>query len=85
MTKKNNNFHGWLKTNAWPIIIAILGILGMGVVGLSGIKANAQEIIEIREEMVEYPSKEWFELKFDTIDQSIQDLEEAVEGKVNRE
>lgn len=81
MTNKNNGFHGWLKQNAWPITIAMLGVLSMGVIGLSKIEINVQAIEEIEKSVAEYPSKDWFELKFQNIDEKLSNLEKKVDKK----
>lgn len=78
-TNTKSPFMSWLGQNAWPITISILGILGMGLVGLAKIEANAQEIRELKEVVAEYPSRDWFSLKFQNIDARFDNLEEKIE------
>lgn len=66
---KNSGLQIWLKTNAWGIFIAIVSISIAW--GLLSARVSAIEI-----KVAEYPSQDWFKLKFENIDERFDNLEE---------
>ena len=73
----------WLKENGLRMLIffasAIFGA-GVGITAFqSQARANTEDIKELREELAEYPSKDWFVLRFQYIDERITDLEEKLD------
>jgi len=57
----------WLKNNTWNLVITFAGIIA--AFALANYRINAMEMT-----IAKYPSQDYFELKFKTIDKSIQDL-----------
>ena len=71
MTKNNNGVIGMLKQNLWPLIVVISGWL----VGFALLQAR----VSVLEASVrEYPSQDWFELKFQTIEGRFQVIEKQL-------
>lgn len=71
MTKTKDSFHELLLKNAWQLIIAILV---MAVTwGVIITRVNAME-----EKLAEYPSRDYFELRFDQLDQDIREIKESL-------
>lgn len=70
---KPNGAIVFLKQNAWAIIIIVVG----WVVGFALLQAKV-ETLEAK--VAEYPSQDWFELKFETIDERFDVLENSING-----
>lgn len=70
--KKQNSFMSWLSANAINLIILVGGMLIAW--GALNTRVNA-----IEAKVAEYPSQDWFELKFDEIDKSLESLERQVD------
>lgn len=68
---KNSGLQAWLKANAWGILIAIVSISIAW--GLLSAKVSA-----IEEKVSEYPSLEYFEFRFDTIEDDIGELKDVI-------
>lgn len=70
--------------------IAIIVLTGFSVVILyrEQVDANAVAIEKMDERVTKidekYPSEDWFDLKFEYIDERISDLENKVDGKATR-
>lgn len=61
----------WLKQNAWSIIVAV-AILIFGWATLSArVTANEVRIINVENKVAKYPSEDYFDLKFLTIEEKI--------------
>uniref|UniRef100_A0A6M3IGB8 Uncharacterized protein n=1 Tax=viral metagenome TaxID=1070528 RepID=A0A6M3IGB8_9ZZZZ len=61
----------WLKQNAWSIIVAV-AILIFGWATLSArVTANEIRIINVENKVAKYPSEDYFDLKFLTIEEKI--------------
>lgn len=76
---KKNGLQNWLKSNGWNMFAFFTAAVVASIIGFSGLerKALANEIAikELQLDLAEYPSQDWFELKFSEIDKSISDLE----------
>ena len=72
--KKNNNLQGWFKANAWPIIILIMGFVATFTI-------LQQQVVAIEKKVAEYPSQDWFDLKFQNIDDRFKALEEKLDNE----
>lgn len=68
---KNNGVTDILKQNIWPLIVIIAGWL----VGFALLQARVSAI-EARQ--LEYPSQDWFALKFQTMDDRFQAIEKQL-------
>ena len=57
----------WLKNNTWNLVVTFAAVIT--AFALANYRINAMEV-----QIAKYPSQDYFELKFKTIDQAIQDL-----------
>jgi len=77
----------WLRNNLWNILtVAVAIIIGWAYLQ-SAVRVNAQAISQLERRIDAYPSEEYFELKFQTIDNSIRDVRKdlnTLENKVDR-
>jgi hypothetical protein len=62
----------WLKENSWNLIITVAGI----IIAFSVLNFRV-EALEKR--IAEYPSQDWFELKFDNIDEKIDNARKQID------
>ena len=71
--KKNNNnlFIDWIKDNLLQIILIVVGML----FAWAALNARVQAI---EAKVAKYPSQDWFSLKFDEIEESIDENCEAI-------
>ena len=74
----------FIKENLWSILVMIGGGVLIFLALKDQVKANTKAIIEIKEEQAEYPSQDWFELKFDTIDDKFIILEKKINNCQDR-
>ena len=81
---KNNGLHEWFRENLWSFIIVAAGL----IVTFSIFQ---QRVIALENKVEEYPSQDWFVLKFDNIDENFDGvyerfelLENKIDGKANR-
>jgi hypothetical protein len=73
---KQNNLNSWLKINSWNLILTFAGIVASFAI------ANYR-INTVEAKISEYPSYDYFELKFNTIDKSLNDLTTKLETHIN--
>ncbi len=73
---QNNGIKKWVVDNSWVLLVMLfsLGVLYAEVKG--DITVNAQGVSENKETIAEYPSEDWFNLKFQNIDERFDNLEE---------
>jgi hypothetical protein len=64
----NNQTQDWLKQNLIQIVV-----MGIGLILAWG--AMNARIAAIEAKVIEYPSQDWFELKFQIIEKNISNLE----------
>ena len=85
MSNKRNTISQILTNNLWQIIILIVsGIVAFTL--LKGmVEANTFRIQAIEKKQAEYPSQDWFELKFKTMEQNSDSRFEALEKKILNE
>ena len=60
----------WLKNNTWNLVVTFAAVIT--AFALANYRINAMEV-----QIAKYPSQDYFELKFKTIDQATQDLKEG--------
>lgn len=68
---KNNGLVSWFKQNAWAIIF----FAGVTIAGYATLRAqvNAMEA-----KLAQYPSQDYFTLRFDTLDSRILELQRQI-------
>ncbi len=66
--KKPNGAMDILKENAWAIALIVIG----WIVGFALLQ---QQVTALEADVAKYPSQDWFDLKFEYIDQKLNDLE----------
>lgn len=79
MTKQptTNIFMDWLKQNL--ITLAVL-LVSMAIAwGMLSARVQAME-----QQVAKYPSQDWFELKFQNIDDRFDKIEDVVDGKADK-
>ena len=72
MAKKTNGAMQILKDNAWAIILIVVG-------WAIGFALLQQQVNTLAAEVSQYPSEDWFELKFQNIDNRLDDLESKLQ------
>jgi hypothetical protein len=72
-----NNVTSWVKQNLWGIILFV----GMFIAGYATLnaKVNAME-----KQLSLYPSQDYFELKFNTIDDKLIELNDKLSSHLNQ-
>ncbi len=69
---KNNGLHQWFKQNLWPFIAVVIGaIITFAIL--------QQRVSALENKLSEYPSQDYFELKFQVIDQRLESIENKLE------
>ena len=82
MTKEPLTIGTFLKDHLWQIIV-ILFISSISFVVLKEeVKAIAKRVDAVEIKQAEYPSQDWFELKFSTIEKRFGDLEKKIDDCV---
>lgn len=70
MTKQNGTM-GWFRQNLWAIIIVVIGFIAT----YTAINTkNELRISAMEEKLAEYPSQDYFDLKFQQIDKDLSNL-----------
>lgn len=82
MSDKPKTISQFLNNHLWQILVFIGGFIVIFSALRAEVTANAREIIEIKEKQATYPSQEWFELKFETIERSSELRFQALEKKI---
>ena len=72
MTKENNNLaRKWLQDNSWNLIITAVGLVVAWTLLNSRVGA-------LENKLEKYPSEDYFNLKFETIEKRLDSLDESV-------
>jgi len=78
MVDKSKTVSQFFKDNLWNILVAVF----TAIIGFIWLKADVAKlnyrVDAIEVEQAEYPSKDWFELKFNTIDDRFIQLEKKI-------
>ncbi len=81
---KTNGLHGWLSRNAFPMFVFLASAFVGSIIGFAvlrgQVQANAQSIEGLEENIAQYPSEDWFELKFEEIEKRFDSIEESVDN-----
>jgi chaperonin cofactor prefoldin len=73
-----DNMQNWLKNNWWNLLLTIVGIV-IAFTVLQGKVASIEAQVNVLEKKVAtYPSQEYFDLRFKTIEQGQQDLKQQI-------
>ena len=67
----------WLKNNGLQLAIMAAGML------LAWAALNARVSV-VESKVSEYPSQDWFDLKFEEVGKRFDRIEEAVDGKIDK-
>ncbi len=70
---KNNGITSWFKQNAWAIVF----FAGVTIAGYATLRAKV-DAMEVK--LAQYPSQDYFTLKFDTLDTKILELQKQISG-----
>ena len=73
----NNNFNGysrWLRDNLWNLIITFAGIIFAYAAIQTRISIVEARTEQVEKKLAEYPSQEYFDLKFKTIEVNLEEV-----------
>jgi len=74
---KQNGVQNWLKQNAWNLLIT-------GVAVIAAATLLNYRITKAEEKIATYPSREYFDLRFDTIEQNLNDVKVELRNHINK-
>ena len=76
MTKKipETALKTWLNNNSWNLMVTVVAIIVAFTYLKVGVKTNTDKIQAIEAKVASYPSVDYFDLKFKTIDESLNRL-----------
>jgi hypothetical protein len=74
-SKENNGIKQWLIDNSWVLLVMLFSVAVAFTNLKAAVRANASDIRHNTEAIAGYPSEDWFNLKFETIEKQIRDLE----------
>ena len=69
-----NPLKKWLYNNSWNLIVTIVGLITFAIVIRGEVNANAQVIYALQKRVDAYPSEDYFEEKFRTIEKTLDEL-----------
>ena len=72
---KEHGFSDWLKQNFFTLLVTVAG-MAMAY-GILNARVMAMEI-----KIAEYPSQDWFQLKFDTIEKRFNTIEVKIDDSI---
>jgi predicted negative regulator of RcsB-dependent stress response len=76
--ENGNGIKKWFGNNLIAIVAYIIAV----VVGWTMLNMR---VAAIEAKVAQYPSKDWFELKFETIDQKLKDIDVKVQKHMDNE
>jgi len=79
MTKEPLTIGTFLKDHLWQIIVILFVSSISFVILKEEVKGLATRVDAVEIKQAEYPSQEWFELKFSTIEKRFGDLEKKID------
>lgn len=71
MNKKNNGITSWFRQNAWAIVL----FTGITIAGYATLQAK---VTAMEAKLAQYPSQDYFELRFRTIDDRMIELQKQI-------
>ena len=72
--KTQNGVNSWLRTNLWNLIITTIAIIIAFVTLSSRVTALEIEQAQFQTRLTQYPSEDYFDLKFKTIEASLSEV-----------
>ena len=79
MTKEPLTIGTFLKDHLWQIIVILFVSSISFIILKEEVKALTSRVQAVEIEQAEYPSQDWFELKFSTIEKRFGDLEKKID------
>jgi len=79
MTKEPLTIGTFLKDHLWQIIVILFVSATSFMILREEVKGLATRVDAVEIKQAEYPSQEWFELKFSTIEKRFGDLEKKID------
>jgi len=83
MTKEPLTIGIFLKDHLWQILVILFVSSVSFIILKEEVKALTSRVQAVEIEQAEYPSQDWFELKFRMVDEKIEDLEKKIDNCVN--
>jgi len=83
MTKEPLTIGIFLKDHLWQILVILFVSSISFVILKEEVKGLATRVDAVEIRQAEYPSQDWFELKFRMVDEKIEDLEKKIDNCVN--
>lgn len=69
----------WLDSNSWNLLVTIVSIVIAFSILRAEVTANTKDITVLKESVSAYPSVGYFELKFDTQDDKLLNMEKKID------
>ena len=82
MTKQPLTIGTFLKDHLWQIIVILFVSATSFMILREEVKGLATRVEAVEIKQAEYPSQDWFELKFRMVDEKIEDLEKKIDDCV---
>jgi len=83
MTKEPLTIGIFLKDHLWQILVILFVSSVSFIILKEEVKGLATRVDAVEIEQAEYPSQDWFELKFRMVDEKIEDLEKKIDNCIN--
>ena len=83
MTKEPLTIGIFLKDHLWQILVILFVSSVSFIILKEEVKALTSRVQAVEIEQAEYPSQDWFELKFRMVDEKIEDLEKKIDNCIN--
>jgi len=83
MTKEPLTIGIFLKDHLWQIIVILFVSATSFMILREEVKGLATRVDAVEIRQAEYPSQDWFELKFRMVDEKIEDLEKKIDNCIN--
>ena len=80
--KKQKTVSQFLKDHLWSIIMGLLTAAGAFIWLKADVISLKYRVDACEEVQASYPSQDWFELKFDTIDNKFVELEKKIDDYI---
>ena len=83
MVKETQTIGTFLKDHLWQILVILFVSSISFVILKEEVKAVTKRVEAVEFRQAEYPSQDWFELKFRMVDEKIEDLEKKIDNCIN--
>lgn len=78
MKKQENGLTQFIKQNAW-------GIIGVLAIAITFYSLTNYRLTQAEEKLSHYPSEDYFQLKFQTIDEKLDNLNDKITAHIEEE